>query len=101
MVTDHCTLQLKDRSSKRSHKRGASQGDAPNISTSLDLPMLKSHQQKQETSASHGSLNSKPLEKLSSGGASVDALFKASSQGNVDKLEKTASFASDLASSKQ
>ena len=91
MVTDHCTLQLKDRSSKRSHhKRFASQGDAPDIDTPLELSAnLKTPPQKQKSSESQRSLDSKTVEKSSLGGGSIGPLFKAGSQTSVHKTDKT------------
>ena len=107
MVTNHCTLQLKERSTKRTHKRGASQGDETDINTSsLDLSTsLKAAAiitpKSKQTSGSQRSLNVVvPSSKEKSppeeggggarGGASVVApLVKAGSQNNVDDLKAT------------
>ena len=102
MVTDHCTLQLKEQSQKRIHKRGLSQGDATDVTTPLDLSTsLKAAaiQKCKQTSGSQRSLNV-PLSKEKSppeeaAGASVIVpLVKAGSQNNVDDLKATPKLSS-------
>jgi hypothetical protein len=116
MVTDHCTLQLKERSNKRTHKRGASQGDETDVNTSsLDLSstgrglkMAAITPKSKQTSGSQRSLNivvpsskekSPPEEERGGGGGRVGGarggvsiaapLVKAGSQNNVDDLKAT------------
>ena len=98
MVTDHCTLQLKERSQKRAHKRGLSQGDETDVTTPLDLSTsLKAAitAKSKQTSGSQRSLNivlpsTKEKSPPERGGASVvTPLVKAGSQNNVDDLKAT------------
>ena len=98
MVTDHCTIQLKDRSSKRLHKRVASSGDAPDVNTSLDVTTnLKLIPQQKQTTllGSERSLTTKAADKKSAtlGGA----LVKAASHNDVLKAEKSTPTTADLA----
>ena len=102
MVTDHCTIQLKDRSSKRLHKRVASSGDAPDVNTSLDVTTnLRSIPQQKQTTllGSERSLTTKAADKKSAtlGGASSGALVKAASHNDVLKAEKSTPTTADLA----
>ena len=96
MVSDHCTLQLKERTHKRSHKRVSSQGDDPdtcinmplNFSTDLTIP-----QRHRQTSESQRSPNSVGSQKSPSSGASastadVSTLFKVGSHNNVSQQDE-------------
>ena len=109
MVTDHSTLQLKERShNKRTHKRGSSQGDETHLNTSsLDLPTsLKAAAaiapKSKQASGSQRSLNimlpsSKEKSPPAGGGGAgilVTPLIKAGSQNDVDDLKATPKLSS-------
>ena len=109
MVTDHSTLQLKERShNKRTHKRGSSHGDETHLNTSsLDLPTsLKAAAaiapKSKQASGSQRSLNivlpsSKEKSPPAGGGGTgilVTPLVKAGSQNNVDDLKATPKLSS-------